>query len=88
MNSALLTGKRGDIAALVAGATLPLSLAPFEYFWLAPFPVLLLIAVTHPFADQCLPSVRRLFFRYFCFGVGYFAIGASWVYVSIHGVSE
>ena len=73
-------GKLGDVAALVAGCVLPLSLAPFDYWWLAPLPLMALMLLT----QQLGLTVARLCFRYFMFGIGYFAVGASWVYVSIH----
>ena len=36
----LFSGKWGDLAALLAGATLPLALAPFDWWWFAPLPLL------------------------------------------------
>jgi apolipoprotein N-acyltransferase len=73
-----LTGKTGDLAVLLAGALLPLSLAPFDLWWFAPLPLL-----AYLWLSQNISSKRR-YWRSFLFGLGYFGTGASWVYVSIH----
>lgn len=68
----------GDSLALVAGALVSLSLAPFELWLLGPLAAGLLawlIADTPPAA-----TARRGWL----FGVGLFGAGTSWVYVSIH----
>jgi apolipoprotein N-acyltransferase len=74
----LTSGKRGGALIFFAGALLPLSLAPFDYRWFAPLPLIAcLLLLQHQPLSQC-----RL--RSFLFGLGYFGTGASWVYVSIH----
>lgn len=67
-----------DIAILLAGALLPLSLAPFNWWWFAPLPLLAYLWLSHNI------SCTRRYWRSFLFGLGYFGSGASWVYVSVH----
>lgn len=66
------------LGSLIAGAVLPLSLAPFNWWLLGIVPV----AALYLLLDQC--SARLAFWRSFAFGLGLFTVGASWVYVSIH----
>lgn len=64
--------------ALLAGAALPLAFAPFHWFPLAvlsPALVFLLAAVLAPRAAR---------WSAWAWGIGYFGVGVSWVYVSIH----
>ncbi|MFK7160536.1 apolipoprotein N-acyltransferase [Marinospirillum sp. MEB164] len=64
--------------ALLSGASLTLAAAPFDFWplaWLAPLVLLLIL-------DQ--QSVARATWLGWLFGLGLFASGASWVYVSIH----
>jgi apolipoprotein N-acyltransferase len=68
----------GDIAALVAGGLLPLSLSPFG-FWPAG---ILSLVVLMGLVDTC--SVMRGAIRFYCFSVGMYGVGVSWIYVSIH----
>ncbi|HMV72360.1 MAG TPA: apolipoprotein N-acyltransferase [Pseudomonadales bacterium] len=71
-------GLVGHLAALGAGALLPLALAPFDCWPLAvlvPLALLALLADLAPAAAAC---------RAWFFGTGMFGAGASWVYVSIH----
>lgn len=68
----------GNIAVLLAGAALPLALAPFDWWWFAPLPLLAFLLLSHD-----IPLPLR-YWRSFLFGLGYFGTGASWVYVSIH----
>lgn len=63
---------------LIAGALLPLSLAPFAYWYLAPAGIAVFL-----FALQD-ADAKTFFLRSWCFGTGLFGSGASWVYVSIH----
>jgi apolipoprotein N-acyltransferase len=74
----LFQGKWGDVAMLLAGALLPLVLAPFDAWWFAPLPLLAYIALSHGI------SKKRRAWRSFLFGLGLYGTGASWVYVSIH----
>lgn len=64
--------------ALFAGALLPLAFAPFGFYPLAVIsPALLLITWLN-----C--NAKQAFWRGFAFGFGFFAVGVSWVFVSIH----
>jgi apolipoprotein N-acyltransferase len=68
----------GEGAALLAGALLPLAYAPFGLYplaWLSLAALFLLLRDLSP---------RRALLRGWCFGIGLFGVGVSWVYVSIH----
>ncbi|WP_106478498.1 apolipoprotein N-acyltransferase [Phytohalomonas tamaricis] len=68
----------GHMIALVAGALTTLTFAPFDQWWLGPLSIALL------YGSLAHTSVRTGAFRGWWFGVGLFATGTSWVYVSIH----
>ena len=65
------------LAALAAGGLLPLSLAPFNYWPLAFVSLGLWFYVLQR-------TCGRGLLAGWLFGVGKYAVGASWVYVSIH----
>ena len=65
------------LIALVAGALLPLSFAPFDLWPLG----LLAVAV---FFHLLQTTRSRGIFIGWMFGVGKYGVGVSWVYVSIH----
>lgn len=65
------------LLALACGALLPLSLAPFGYWPLG------FVAVAGWFVVLRRPGVNSALAGWL-FGVGKYAVGASWVYVSIH----
>lgn len=69
---------RGDALALLAGALTPLAFAPLSYAWLAPLTLMLLFALW-----QGIPT-RRVFWRGYLFGLGMFAVGVTWVSVSMY----
>lgn len=73
LNNILLT-----LLALIAGTILPLTFAPFNW-WPVAFisPALLLFVWLRSKPWQA-------FWRGFLFGIGLFAVGASWIYISIH----
>jgi apolipoprotein N-acyltransferase len=71
-------GWPGHLVALVAGALLPLALAPLDWWPLA----LLSIALHYAGLRELTP--RQSLLRGWCYGFGLFAAGVSWVYVSIH----
>lgn len=78
---------RGESAASpliagLAGAALALAFAPFG-LW--PFAVLA-PAVLFVLLQDCAP--RRASWLGFCFGIGTFAAGTYWLYVSIHGFGK
>jgi apolipoprotein N-acyltransferase len=75
---ALRQGWRGDLAAFVAGAAMPLAFAPVGLAWLA---MLCLAILFHSWQEQ---SMRRAARRGYLFGLGMFGVGTSWVIVSIH----
>lgn len=62
----------------IAGALAPLSLAPFHFWPLGIVSTFLLAALLYQ--QPKTQSLRRSF----CFGLGLFGVGVSWVYVSIH----
>lgn len=66
------------LAALGGGALLPLGLAPFGWWPLALASTALLAWLLEG------SSARTALARGFCYGVGLFAAGVHWVYVSIH----
>jgi apolipoprotein N-acyltransferase len=68
----------GDLAALLAGALLPLAFAPFQIFPLAIISPAILFRLWQGV------SARRAFARGWLFGLGLFGVGISWVQVSIH----
>lgn len=68
----------GDVIAVVGGAMITLSLAPFN-FWPCG---LLALALLHHLLEDISPA--RAAWRGWCFGAGLFLSGASWLYVSIH----
>jgi apolipoprotein N-acyltransferase len=69
---------RWPLLALVAGALLPLSFAPYD-LW----PVALLSLVAFSFVLHG-SSGKQAFWRSWLFGVGMYGTGASWVFVSIY----
>ncbi|GHE21479.1 apolipoprotein N-acyltransferase [Halomonas urumqiensis] len=68
----------GCLIALVAGGFTTLTASPFELWWLGPLAVAMVFYGIH----QLTPGQAAL--RGWCYGVGLFGSGASWVYVSIH----
>lgn len=67
-----------DVAALAAGAVLPLAFAPFHMAVLCPAAVAVLYAL------WLRASPARALWRGYLFGVGLFGVGVTWIYVSIH----
>ncbi|WP_296057454.1 apolipoprotein N-acyltransferase [uncultured Amphritea sp.] len=66
------------ILCTFAGAIAPLSLAPFDYWYLGGVSVALLFIVLH----NCSPRAGG--WLGWCYGLGFFGTGVSWVFVSIH----
>lgn len=64
--------------AVVAGLALPLSLAPFDW------PLLDFVSVALLFVLVREANAARAAWLGWCFGLGKYGLGASWVYVSIH----
>lgn len=72
------SGWRGNCLALAAGALITLTLAPFELWPLAfVSSIVLYLSLSHL-------NARQAVLRGWWFGLGMFASGTSWVYVSIH----
>lgn len=74
----MFSGRFGYLAALLAGCLTTLAAAPFGWWWLAP------VAAALMYAGLPRQSGRQGFLRGWCYGLGLFGTGASWVYVSIH----
>jgi apolipoprotein N-acyltransferase len=67
----------GAALLLIAGGLQTLTFAPYYLWWLGPVSILLILLVCVPLASS------RLFRAGWLTGLGLFASGASWVYVSI-----
>lgn len=67
-----------SFCALISGALITLSLAPFAFWPLA------IIATAILFVVLQQQSIKHSFWLGWFFGLGLFGTGASWVYVSIH----
>ena len=70
---------RIGLLAVLAGGLLPLGLAPF-HLW----PLVLISAGALFWMLRGARSGWQAFARGWCFGVGKYGVGASWIYVSIH----
>ncbi len=67
-----------ELLAIICGALLPFSFAPYGYFWLQ-FPLIAYIFVV------CLEQKPSIAFkRGFLFGLGWFMHGIYWLYYSLH----
>ena len=67
------------ILCIFAGAILPLSLAPFNWFLCGVLSIAIAFLCLHNQASSKASWLMGL-----CYGVGMFAVGVSWIYVSIH----
>lgn len=72
----------GCLVALAAGVLTTLSAAPFYLWWLGPVAVGLVYWKIHALT----PAMAAL--RGWCYGVGLFGAGTSWVFVAIHDYSD
>ena len=66
------------VVALAAGVLTTLSAAPFSLWWLGPVAV----ALVYWKIASLTPAMATL--RGWCYGVGLFGSGTSWVFVAIH----
>ncbi len=69
---------RGDLIAILAGAATPLAFSPIALWPLA------IIAVSAQLTLWLFSTERRAAWRGLLFGLGYFSVGISWVFISIH----
>ena len=67
--------KRCYLFALLSGGLLPFAFAPYQFYGLA----VLCPAILLRLLEKANPKVIG-----FCFGLGFFGVGTSWVYISIH----
>lgn len=65
------------VMALLAGGAMPLAFAPVGWAWLA----VIVLAAFFVLAAQ--PSRRQALWSAYLFGLGYFGVGVSWVFISI-----
>ncbi len=75
----VLSGPVRMALAALAGLALPLTLAPFDLWWLGPGVVAALLWLLWRAGDA-----RAGFWTGWAYGVGKFGLGVSWIYVSIH----
>ena len=66
------------LLAAIAGALLPLSLAPYNFWPLGIVSTGLFAATLHS------RTIKQCLWLAFVFGLGLYGVGASWVYISIH----
>ncbi|MFC5697811.1 apolipoprotein N-acyltransferase [Pseudomonas sp. GCM10022186] len=78
MNWITRPGWPGNLLALAAGALTPLAFAPFDFWPLE----LLSLALFYLGLRDLVP--KAAFWRGWCYGLGLFLAGTSWIYVSIH----
>src|SRR3990167_4472379 len=64
--------------ALISGALLPLAFYPFDFYPLAFFTLAFFLYTLIQ------ANAKQAFWRGFLFGFGFFAVGTSWIYISIH----
>lgn len=67
-----------NILAFILGAVLTLAFFPAGAWWLAPF---LLFGLLWLWMNG---SVKTAFYRGWWFGIGFFGVGVSWIFISIH----
>ncbi|QJQ99716.1 apolipoprotein N-acyltransferase [Halomonas sp. PGE1] len=78
MSELRLSPLLGCLLALAAGVLTTLTASPFELWWLGPVAV----GLVYLGIQALTPGQAAL--RGWCYGLGLFGSGASWVYVSIH----
>lgn len=67
-----------NLAALLAGAVVPMAFAPFGYYVLAVIGLALLFYLCHK------STTTTAFIRAYLFGFGYFGVGVYWLHISIN----
>lgn len=66
------------LVSILAGCFLPLAFAPFGQFWIAP------VALAFLLWSWKEASLKQAFYSGLFFGFGFFFVGVSWVFISIH----
>ncbi len=70
---------------LCSGGLTPLSLSPFDWWWMGTISVGIFAAlITLPIKKTSHYLGKHFFISAWIFGLGYFGVGVSWVYVSIY----
>jgi len=82
MENFLRSGYKGNLLALIAGALLTLSFAPFYIYPLA------IISPAVLFALWLRLNKKQAFWRGWIYGLGFFGTGVSWVFISINEYSD
>ena len=72
------SGYRGNLLALIAGCLFPLGFAPVHIWPLT----ILSMALLVPLLEG--QTGKRSFWRGWLYGFGFYSVGVSWVYISIH----
>lgn len=70
--------KNSYLLSLLGGAIIPFSFAPFDFWPAGLVGIALLVGALQPL------STKQSLLTGWLFGVGFFGVGTSWVYVSIH----
>lgn len=78
MQSLATSARARLLPALAAGILTALCYSPVDFWWLGPFTIALLYVLLAGTAP------KQAALTGFCFGLGYFGAGVSWVYVSIN----
>lgn len=74
----LRLGWSGELLALLAGCIMPFAFAPYGLYPIA------IVALAILFVLWLTVSAKRAFLRGLLFGVGMFAVGIHWIFISIH----
>ena len=69
---------RGELLALFSGALVPLAFAPIDIF-----PLIFIAVAILFFLFETTTTLKRVFWRGYLFGVGYFGVGVTWVSISM-----
>src|SRR3989338_9167695 len=73
-----------NLLLILSGALHTLTVAPFDYWWIAPIAVVLFLWAGLFLWNETPLTAKQGFRRGWWMGVGLFGVGVSWVYVSIN----
>lgn len=73
-----------NLLLVLSGAMHTLTVAPFDYWWIAPVAVMLFLWAGQFLSTETPLTAKQGFRRGWWMGVGLFGVGVSWVYVSIN----